>query len=637
MYKGQADSIGLSGIGIYRKLDPPGNFGAPIHCDARWDDSPTPVPVIFNTAEFDRALSPDTAIYAFPFHDNCWQLLEKVFSPLRVPHVRLFEFCAAVPYSLDRLVVSWGHDFYVNIVTPSQGLLGIYPWESKTTAKKLALGHHHLLHNFFDSKDSAKILALPAIEPPGAPISPDQCAKKDRFVVLPLEIRCQIASLLSTGDYLALRKASPAFVMVYYMQSFWATRFKQGETRSYFFEAASVTGEVNWQSLFKRTATYPFSFAMKNRIRVWKVVQELSDALLNIRELPELPFVSLKTDQATSSSPLKLSCSLWLRKTYENWSNGEEGAFLLATQSLDVPDDLEEMKFFYTNLGGHQLIVGLSTLSRSGWLQSAGYSSPDYLTIEVGCRPVIGLLMGVSARGFPSLEAFTTGFKKMGGLKHLACPKTYRLMGQTRITRITVGFDVSGFVAWQLTLAYLVSNAPQTFKLTQLEITREPVMGCDTPRKWMDSESTRRSAALWYPGPPPSHVFVEEAHGLGFSERLESYHPHVWTLFGGNHGINLKYLTGIRVIYSSGLERLEFVFVQKGRSFTKCFPPSRGNLLPGEHSGFFKVNGAGGERIVGIRAYRGNSFPLWQHIDHESDRQIIAIGVSIIVSTKHMW
>lgn len=60
-------------------------------------------------------------------------------------------------------------------------------------------------------------------------------------------------------------------------------------------------------------------------------------------------------------------------------------------------------------------------------------------------------------------------------------------------------------------------NTKQTFKVVQIQIEREPVLGCNPPYSWMNNESTRREGPLWYPNAPPSQVFVEEVEPTGLS------------------------------------------------------------------------------------------------------------------------
>lgn len=57
--------------------------------------------------------------------------------------------------------------------------------------------------------------------------------ESDCFSLLAIEIRLEIASHLSTLDYLGLRSVSRAMALVFSLQSFWKTRFRVNGDRGY--------------------------------------------------------------------------------------------------------------------------------------------------------------------------------------------------------------------------------------------------------------------------------------------------------------------------------------------------------------------------------------------------------------------
>lgn len=227
------------------------------------------------------------------------------------------------------------------------------------------------------------------------------------------------------------------------MQPFWATRFVGNGTRSYLFEAKEQEGEMNWGSLFKITVSHKFSMEMINRKRIWKVLQELADLVTDLVLAADIPLKFTAANDVIPQCPNKVSCELWPREQFGQLSNGDEGAYLLGHQSTTIPRDIEDIKVFYTILGGKRLLVGLAFMPTSGHPVRIGMSSPNYCVIQVRSRPLTGFVLGVAARGFKALEAYTTGNIKMGGMSDSASPKTHRLMGQARIVRIVVGIDVS--------------------------------------------------------------------------------------------------------------------------------------------------------------------------------------------------
>jgi len=122
----------VTGVGIYN--DPDGaDWRAPLDFTARWNDgghnSPTSdeIGVLWQ--------DPINGRYGFPFHEACWSLLEKAYSPELVPYKALFEVCRSLPFPSAGTTLSWGHDFGGLVFVDNQHR---YPWEDRFIKQDLA-------------------------------------------------------------------------------------------------------------------------------------------------------------------------------------------------------------------------------------------------------------------------------------------------------------------------------------------------------------------------------------------------------------------------------------------------------------------------------------------------------------------
>jgi hypothetical protein len=81
----------------------------------------------------------------------------------------------------------------------------------------------------------------------------DETQVNDCFSLLPLEIRFEIAYLLSTPEYLSLRLASKSMVHIFEYQEFWKTRFLVHRERGYL-NYLLEEGRQDWRLMYRCTS-----------------------------------------------------------------------------------------------------------------------------------------------------------------------------------------------------------------------------------------------------------------------------------------------------------------------------------------------------------------------------------------------
>jgi hypothetical protein len=185
---------------------------------------------------------------AYVIHSCCWPLLTRHFANDEMNLDRLFKICRNRPASRTEEYMGSGNfsELWDNLQHPLQGptIRGI--GNATTQISKIQR---------LDISAAKHII-------PGT----------DRFGVLPMEVRLEIAAYLSTVDFLSLRSISRIMAPVFSLQSFWKTRFRIDGDRGFL---ASLTNHPskrkNWRSIYHCTAKieklYLHNWSMRRRWR----------------------------------------------------------------------------------------------------------------------------------------------------------------------------------------------------------------------------------------------------------------------------------------------------------------------------------------------------------------------------------
>ncbi len=193
--------------------------------------------------------------YGFSFHEACWSVLEKAYSPRPIPQKRLFEVCCSLPFSNRVNYITWGHDFGGLVSADNDHS----PWEDLFVDQGLVFARNN-------PYVVPEIQQLPYEAPTSPDISKVVSKSTDIFTTAPLEIITSISLRLPTVDYLNARLASRSFHPIFYTQQFWASRFLPNADRSWVFESQNWEKACDWRWVYHRTANG--SPGMKNRERV---------------------------------------------------------------------------------------------------------------------------------------------------------------------------------------------------------------------------------------------------------------------------------------------------------------------------------------------------------------------------------
>ena len=262
--------------------------------------------------------------------------------------------------------------------------------------------------------------------------------------MLPWEIKEVIAINLPTGDALNLLWSSKAFLPLLTSQTFWASRFEAGRNRDFIFEKRNNKESRDWIMLYRITNHAHSPPGLKNRRRVWVLIQALIKSL------------RLCLDDASDSSRINLGADglRWSevaadvrQETVSGHCMGfNEGCLLFQKQCASIPSNLSKIAFSITAAGAVKYVVGMRFISSKGLDTRLGYMAEgNELFLEV--TAVRGFVLAMGSRGIRALQVISGD-----GLasRWFGCPKdspvTERLAGFASISALEVGVDVSPLV-----------------------------------------------------------------------------------------------------------------------------------------------------------------------------------------------
>lgn len=268
---------------------------------------------------------------------------------------------------------------------------------------------------------------------------------KDCFSTLPSEILEAIAIKLPIRDALNLRRASKVFLPILTSQIFWVSRFKPGYERKPGYKRESVFEKRSkeprdWNALYRYTGHAYSPPGLKNRMRVWGLIQTLIGLLrLRLYKCSEHPPI------LSNASGLKWSEVAGDIKHTTSSNYGEvfnEGCRLFQKHYASIPGNLPKIAFSIvitdvTYVAGMRLITSDNADIRLGYLAEG-----NELFFEV--TAIKGFVLAVGSRGIRAIQVISVNRHTS---KWFGCPTdspvTERLAGCKSISALGIGFDVS--------------------------------------------------------------------------------------------------------------------------------------------------------------------------------------------------
>lgn len=453
------EGLVLTGIGVY---DDPrrGAFIAPPDTGASWDSYELSDDDAFGANQ----QSPRNNRHGFLFHVACWHLLEECFQPDPVPLLRLFEVLNSLPFPLGSKATNWGHNY------GSLSLLNgkdFYPWMDWRRFMEEP-EPEHIIDRCNPYDISAELVALLAVVPDHEEFtehihsldntietSTAVIFSEDCFNRLPVELCLSIASCLPTSDALHARMASRAFWPIFYDQQFWANKFQPGGMdRSWLFE---VHGKrcLDWRRLYRYTQNFRLSPALRNRKRVWALVQHVS----RILDLQDYGLTSKSTslpkpqhhlaplpDLSVSSMPGSITVSGHLKylKPGNAFSDLDRGCRILYKRRFQIPKNLTKVAISIVDIGGTLHIAGLDFTSATGEGEKVGYCSKYYATDSVEVSRLWGFHIALGDKGLYGLRCVFEGGEQSRWLGNVSeSLRTERLAHSgSPLEELELGFDV---------------------------------------------------------------------------------------------------------------------------------------------------------------------------------------------------
>ncbi|KAH9906634.1 hypothetical protein F4778DRAFT_722782 [Xylariomycetidae sp. FL2044] len=639
----------LTGVGIYRDAEDV-SFIAPSDPSARWDDLGYDQP---ESDEFTVRIRHENGRHGFIFHESCWSLLEKAFSPATVPIGRLYDVCLSLPHPLRSRCVSWGHDYGGLMLIDNRRR---FPWEDreveldleelaelKREEAELKREEEELkrkeesnsedddtnkppMHRRLgipasvcrndddddnDDNDEIELKVMPEV-PKSDPLRvPDiqtllkyesQCTPPpantpqvrrvagDRLFLLPEEIRTRIAMYLTTIDVLSLRRASMSFWFIFHTQQFWASRFMNGAERSWLFEAQEFEKSRDWRSLYRLTNNARTESS--DSINNRKRVWALSQRIIDVLSLTLVPLSTtrLETDICEAGS----ECVEAGGRIQEMQPDKPQVHFYEACRIFHKQRVQLESLGRLSRVGLSFLRLGdASFLAGLRLLPVSGDSVQlGYLApFEdfVDIQILRGFNLAIGSRGIHAIQFHTDRGTLPWHGDLHASPRTLRLGGKAPIKFLEFSFDACKIT--RISVGFPSRISPPL----------------PLPAEGIQQEERLRQFGIWYPDVPASHLCLNVGAFPRHEYSTTGYQPLIWTLFGGPRGSYLKYLVAITAHMKFGTCFLvDFKYenheisdqVQPvGRhKCTKAFPGCRDPLK-------FTIDGPGGEVVDSIELY----------------------------------
>lgn len=343
--------------------------------------------------------------------------------------------------------ISWGHDYGGAAIADLQHH---FPWEDRFKDRDFDEPDPVFNANPYRVPEADQILVEAAQAPPAPtsrPTSPDHISRADCFASMPVEFRMAIAIHLPTADVLNARQASRAFWPLFHSQQFWASRFGAFSERSWLFEIQRSNQQRDWRWLFHRTSEKRIGPGLRNRKRIWTLIQGLLEPLaLFCDELPPNLPPLWSPDLRETAQAIEVHADLLGKKGDGNWGpTFDKSCRTPHKQAVAVPDNLARLSVSTVGLGDGTYIAGIALTTTSGETIPLGYHSSSGSTNTLKLCDIRGFHLAVGARGIQALRCITGTTNSVS--EWFGCPddvpKTRRLAVNNRVAVLEAGFDVS--------------------------------------------------------------------------------------------------------------------------------------------------------------------------------------------------
>lgn len=419
--------------GVGRHSDPYTiDWIVPSDSASRWDD-PGYTPLFSDRIPVMRQ-SADGGLHGFVMHDLCWQLLQKFYEPDDVPIERLHDVCRSLPLAILGSCAFWGHDYGGLITLDTKDH---YPWEDRAE-NEFNSSLTHAKEDPYDVAEIPELLTLSYNSSPSLGITQPHVVretKSDCFAKFPWEIIEEISANLLVSDILALIRSSRTFGPILSSQTFWASRFETGKDRAFLFEKRNCKEARDWIKLYqltKRSASPP---GLKNRRRIWDLIQCLAPYLAS--SLDKNPKLSLTSSARNGICEVAGDILVEFDSGYPDTFN--QGCLLFDKQRTTIPSNLLRVGFSVAedSITGIRLVSGVQEDICLGYIIKCKEAVIE--TTSLG-----GFMLAVDSRGIRAVRVIHGDGNESDWVGNPAgTPITGRLMKLGDINTLEVGVDVS--------------------------------------------------------------------------------------------------------------------------------------------------------------------------------------------------
>lgn len=426
----------MTGVGIYSDPDS-GDWIAPLDYAGRWDDADYDFPPDHQIGVLGQ--SPFDDRYGYPFHASCWSLLEASYNPNPLPNERLFEVCQSLPF---RGSVDWGHYFNGFCVEHNSNR---YPWEDRLLKPNIQPSIFSIA--ITDSFNVPEITRLPyndPQEPQLASLKLPQTTFAHSINLLPGEICMYIASYMSTRDALNTRLVSRSFISLFYQSQFWISRFGANTERDWLLESREWTKQSDWRWIYRLIHDTLCSNGMKNRKRIWILIEHIRQVLSLQFSRPTLPPAT--PSDASSSVWSIASADLRTNTSVEPYHTFGEGCRMFHEIEISIPRALDHISFSTVLLGDSVYLTGMRLVTDDDKDVKIGYNGNGTIG-TLPNRDLVGFNLAVGSRGIQDIQCICKGGEVTPWIQSANnIPKTKRLATvSTTMIALRAGFDVRAY------------------------------------------------------------------------------------------------------------------------------------------------------------------------------------------------
>lgn len=429
----------MTGVGRRDDRDS-GIFVAPSDPTKRWDDDDY-VPLLDEGIAVMRRHT-DNGIHGFVLHDCCWKLLLKACEPEGVHLHRFLQTCESLPFTGIAINIFWGHTYGGLCEIKLHG----YPWyEQLTDPRYESASGEQALHDPFHVPELTSILEATCKSSESIESLleiPKRSFFSDCFGRLPWELREAIAVHLPTEDALNLRGASRAFSLLLTSRSFWASRFHPTGDRGFIFEVRGSHKPRNWLELYRVTGPSKCPPGLRNRQRIWPLVQYISQILSLRPNKIRDPLSSSACQHLHERNWASISAEIVQEPVSSAYSCFEQGCRLYSTARALVPRHLTGIAISIVGSDDHGYISGITFMSGSSEVCLGYKSEGNEVILQVSSLAGFILAMGPAGlRALKIIDATRVSSEWVGF--SLNSPITERLARFDYVQAVEVGIDVS--------------------------------------------------------------------------------------------------------------------------------------------------------------------------------------------------